>query len=338
MDDQPIAPGKVPAELLERMLARFGAAGVRLGPAIGEDACAIDVGDAVLVAAADPITLTGGDVGRYAVIVNANDVAVMGARPQWFLATCLFPTGTTARDVETTFASLHGALADVGALLVGGHSEVTAAVRAPVVSGTMLGVAPQGRIVSTGGARPGDVVVQIGEVPVEGAAVLAADGAGTADRLAALPPTTLAAARDALHTPGISVVAAALAAAELGATSLHDPTEGGIASGLHEVARASGVELHVDRGRVRWFAPGAEVCRALGADPWATLASGCVLATFPPEHADAAVAQLADDGYAAAVLGAAGPAGGTPTVVDETGHALPWPERDEVARVLAALA
>ena len=88
MDDQPIAPGKVPAPLLEALLRRFGGSdAVRLGPAIGEDGCAIDVGGEVLVVAADPITLTGGDVGRYAVFVNANDVAVMGAQPRWFLAT-----------------------------------------------------------------------------------------------------------------------------------------------------------------------------------------------------------------------------------------------------------
>jgi hydrogenase expression/formation protein HypE len=331
MDDQPIAPGKVPAALLEALLRRFGAGdAVRLGPAIGEDACAIDVGDEVLVVAADPITLTGGDVGRYAVFVNANDVAVMGAQPRWFLATCLFPTGTSATDVEATFAGLDAALAEVGAVLVGGHSEVTAAVRAPVVSGTMLGIAPHGRVVTTGGARAGDVVVQIGATPVEGAAVLAAGAPGD---LAAMPPATLAAARNALDEPGINVVVAALEATALGATSLHDPTEGGLASGLHEVARASGLALHVDTTRVRWFAPGVGVCEALGADPWATLASGCVLATFPRDRATSAVERLTAGGHVAAVLGDA--RRGTSGVFDETGAALSWPERDEVARVLA---
>jgi hydrogenase maturation factor len=333
MDDRPIAPGKVPAEVLERLLRRFGAAGdVRLGPAIGEDACAIDVGGEVLVAAADPITLTDGDIGRYAVVVNANDVAVMGAQPRWFLATCLFPTGTTAHDVETTFADLHAALVDVGATLVGGHSEITTAVRAPVVSGTMLGIAPHGRVVTTGGARAGDAIVQIGAVPVEGAAVLAA---GASDRLDGLAPATRDAARAAVHDPGISVVVAALRAATLGATSMHDPTEGGLASGLHEVAHACGLALHVDRRQVHWFAPGVEVCRALRADPWATLASGCVLATFPPEVAAGAVAALEADGHAAAVLGEARTAP-EPAVIDETGTALPWPACDEVARILAA--
>ena len=59
---------------------------------------------------------------------------------------------------------------------------------------------------------------------------------------------------------------------------MHDPTEGGIASGLHELALAAGAAVRVDRSQVAWFDPGVEICRALGADPWATLASGSLLA------------------------------------------------------------
>jgi hydrogenase maturation factor len=331
MDDAQIATGKLPTALLRDLLATLprDVPGVQLGPALGEDACAIDVGGEALVVAADPITLTGDDVGRYAVVVNANDVAVMGARPRWFLATILLPAGSRAADAQVVFDGVRDALAEVGADLVGGHTEITHAVRVPVVAGTMLGTAESGRVVRTSGARAGDVVVQLGPAPVEGAAVLAKEAAG---RLAGLSEGVLAAARDATVTPGISVVPGALRAAELGASSLHDPTEGGLASGLHEVATAAGVAVHVDRGTVAWFEPGVAVCAALGADPWATLASGCVVATFPRDVADRAVDALAHDGHDVAVIGSV--RAGEPGVVDERGAALPWPARDEVARVL----
>lgn len=104
---------------------------VLLGPAVGEDACALDVDAGVLIAATDPITLTTSDLGRYGVIVNANDVAVMGVRPRWFLAAVLLPLGTTADAIEQLFASMRGALGEVGATLVGGHTEVTGAVGQP---------------------------------------------------------------------------------------------------------------------------------------------------------------------------------------------------------------
>ena len=130
-----------------------------------------------------------------------------------------------------------------------------------------------------------------------------------------------------MDDPGISVVAAALEAAAHGATSMHDPTEGGLAAGLHEIAHASGVRIVVERDAVRWFAPGRAVCEALGADPWATIASGTLLAAFPADDAGAAVAALGGD---AAVIGRAEAGEG---VVDTDGRPLPWPERDEVARL-----
>jgi hydrogenase expression/formation protein HypE len=218
-----------------------------VGPAVGEDACALDVPAGVLVAATDPITLTARDIGRLAVTVNANDVAVMGVRPRWFLAAVLLPVGVTEADVAGVFAAMHAALAGVGAVLVGGHTEVTGVVDRPVVVGHMLGVAEGGHVVSTAGARPGDVVVQVGTVPVEGAAVLATEAAA---RLGGLDTAVRRAAAAALDDPGVSVVEAALAAGDLGASALHDPTEGGLAAGLHELAAAAGVAVRVDRSAV----------------------------------------------------------------------------------------
>jgi hypothetical protein len=108
MSARPLAAGKLPPALLGRLLALLPAAPpeVLLGPELGEDACAIEIPAGVLIAAADPITLTGADVGRYGVIVNANDVAVMGVAPRWFLATLLFPPATTDQEVERPFTGL----------------------------------------------------------------------------------------------------------------------------------------------------------------------------------------------------------------------------------------
>jgi hydrogenase expression/formation protein HypE len=326
-----LPPGKLSPELLASLLADLPAGPeVLLGPAEGEDGCALRVGGETLVAATDPITFTGRDAGRLAVLVNANDVAVTGARPQWFLAVVLLPVGTTEDEVRTLFAEMRVALDEVGASLVGGHSEVTPAVDRTVVVGQMSGTTGGGRLVRTGGAVAGDVLVQVGPVPVEGAAVLAPfvdsrGRAGVDDRLLQL-------AADALRTPGISVVEPALAAAALGATSLHDPTEGGLAGGLHEVARASGVAAVVDLDRVLWFEPGVAVCRAAGADPLATLASGALLAAFGPSDANGAVERLGELGFEASRIGVLQPGEG---VREVTGAPVPRPARDEVARLFA---
>jgi hydrogenase expression/formation protein HypE len=325
-----LAGGKLPAPLLAEVLAAAAVTAdeVVLGPAVGEDAAAIELPDGVLVAATDPITLTGSEVGAYAVVINANDVAVMGVRPRWFLAAVLLPRGTREDTVRELFAELRTALDRVGAVLIGGHAEVTGAVSQPVVVGQMLGHRGDGRIVTSGGATPGDVVLQVGPAPVEGAAVLALR---FADRLGALDEDVRAAAAAATDEPGISVVEAALAAAELGATAMHDPTEGGLAAGLHEVAVASDVALSVDEDAVVWFTPGVEVCAALDADPWATLASGALLATFPAPAVGQAERVLAGSGWEVARI--AETVAGT-GVTFRSGCVLDWPQRDEVARLL----
>src|SRR5512134_3108965 len=112
----PIPVGKVPAALLRELLGSLPPLPpeVRLGPRIGEDACAIDVPAGVLVVATDPITLTGAGVGRHAVVVNANDVAVMGVRPRWFLAAVLLPVGTDEAEVRELFASLRAGIVEAG--------------------------------------------------------------------------------------------------------------------------------------------------------------------------------------------------------------------------------
>jgi hydrogenase expression/formation protein HypE len=328
---RPLSTGKVPAALLRELLPSAAELPpeIRLAPAIGEDACAIDLPAGTLVVATDPITLTGTQVGAYAVAINANDVAVTGVRPRWFLAVLLLPEGTTEGEVRAVFEGTRRALAEVGACLVGGHTEVTKAVSQPVVVGQMLGFAESGAVVATGGVRVGDAIVQVGPAPVEGAAVLAAE---CPERLAGLDPALVERARDATREPGISVVEPALLSAHNGATALHDPTEGGLSAGLHELAEASGLRLEVNPEAVCWFEPGAAVCAALGANPWGTLASGALLAAFPPARLEAALGALEERRFDARVIGRAAAGSG---VVLRDGRALARFDRDEVARLLA---
>jgi hydrogenase maturation factor len=206
---------------------------------------------------------------------------------------------------------------------------VTPAVNRPVVIGQMLGLTQPDTLVTSAGFSAGSVVLQVRPAPIEGAAVLVREAA---ERLDGVSPALLEAARRALQAPGVSVVDVALLAVQVGVEALHDPTEGGLAGGLHELASAAGVRIVVDREAVLWFEPGLAVCRALGADPWATLASGTLLAVFPPDGAERALAAFAEQGHQAAAIGAVEAGNG---VQDTEGRAIPWPERDDVARMLA---
>src|SRR5262249_25561697 len=147
---------------------------VVVGRRVAEDAAVRDMGDRYLVATTDPITFVTEDLGWYALVVNANDLAVRGAVPRWFLATCLLPEGRTSEaDVTTLFAQLGNACRTQGVTLIGGHTEVTSGLDRPIVVGTMLGEVDKPRLVTTGGARPGDALVLTKGVPVEGTSILA---------------------------------------------------------------------------------------------------------------------------------------------------------------------
>lgn len=136
--------GKLPVTLLRRMLARY--AGNRdprlvVGAGIGLDAAALDVGGEYVIVKTDPITFVTEEIGAYALTINANDLATMGALPRWFLATILLPAGTTTRaGVSRIFSQIGRACRTLQISLCGGHTEVTAAVTRPVVVGCLLGL------------------------------------------------------------------------------------------------------------------------------------------------------------------------------------------------------
>ena len=95
MSQQPFPPGKLPHNILARFIQDYTDRDPRLivPPALGEDAAVIDFGDRYLVAKTDPITFATDAIGWYAVNVNANDIAAMGATPRFFMATVLLPEG-----------------------------------------------------------------------------------------------------------------------------------------------------------------------------------------------------------------------------------------------------
>ncbi len=121
MKKPPLPAGKLPIDLLRQALRRYSrtSADLLLPPTVGEDAGVIGISGGALVVATDPITLTGREVGEFAVIINANDVAVMGVRPQWFLAVFLLPIGATETDVTEVFQSTKNALDRLDVVLVG---------------------------------------------------------------------------------------------------------------------------------------------------------------------------------------------------------------------------
>jgi hydrogenase maturation factor len=335
----PLPVGKLRAELLERLLGKYAAQSARVvvGPRVGEDAAVIDMGDRYLVATTDPITFASDEIGWYALHVNANDLAVRGARPLWFLATVLLPEGGATDDrVEAIFAQMAEACDELGVALVGGHTEVTAGLPRAVVVGTMLGEVSRGRLVTTDGARDGDTLLLTKGVPLEGTAVLAREAAVEAERRG-VSRVVLERARALLRRPGISVLPEARLACEAARVhAMHDPTEGGVATACWELAQAAGVGLRVYREQIPLLPDGRVLCDAFGLDPLGTIASGSLLISVAEREADAVMSACRGAGVDCARIGRVVPESeGVALVTGGIARPMKTFAQDEITRVFA---
>jgi len=331
--------GKVPSEVLRRIVFnRLGVPTDRLlsGPGVGEDAAVIEMGDRVLVAKGDPITGAEDRIGWLSVHVNANDIASTGARPLWFVCIALLPEGADESLLEVIMDDIHAACTEVGASLVGGHTETTPGLDRPILAGFMMGEADKDGYVTTGGAKPGDRILLTKGAGIEGTAVIASD---LRDHLRGKVDDDVV-ERGAAMIRWISVVPEAMKAVEAGSpSSLHDPTEGGLINGLWEMAEAAGVGLKVDRASISVPDETKLICGALGVDPLRLLGSGALLITAPPREADKILEALKEEGIRASVIGEVKPLQEGRTLVDEAGNPVPIEavEQDEIYRILDRL-
>jgi|KBSSwiStaDraftv2_1062776.scaffolds.fasta_scaffold186040_2 hydrogenase maturation factor len=171
----PLLPGKLPVRLLQQLLRFRGASDRRvvLGPAFGQDAAVIDLGQQYLILKSDPVTFTTEDIGWYAVHVNANDVAVMGARPAWFQSTIIVPPRTAPGTVRRIFRDIDRSARKLGIAVTGGHTEVSPAVNQPIVAGDMQGLVKRGGLVTAAGAQVGDRLILTKFAGIEGTSIIA---------------------------------------------------------------------------------------------------------------------------------------------------------------------
>jgi hydrogenase maturation factor len=309
---------------------------VMLGPGIGRDCAVLDfAGDQLLVAKSDPITFATDEIGWYAVQVNANDLATTGATPRWFLATVLLPQAIEPEEIEHIFTQMRAACADVGATIVGGHTEVTYDLTRPIVMGTLLGLVARERLITPGGARPGDAIILTKRLAVEATSIMAREKAG--ELRPAFDEKFLQHCRHFLHEPGISVLRDALIAMQAGHIhAMHDPTEGGVATALNEMALAAQVDLLIDLRAVPIYPETQALCEYFGLDPWGVIASGSLLLAVEAAEADRVVEALHRNQIEATMIGRVVDRNDRPIVLAEAGdHHEPLRafERDEIAKL-----
>lgn len=273
--------GKLEWKLMETLLSLLPMGDVDLivGPAIGEDAAVIKLVDGFLVLHSDPITTGVKKAGYLAVHVAANDIAVRGVKPRWFLPVILIPPSYSRDSIEEIFSHMSIALNEIDGVVVGGHTEVTPGLERPVISMTSIGYTTS-KVISTRDAKEGDLVYVIGRIAGEGSGIIAWD---FEDKLfeKGVDRSIIEKAKQFIYD--ISVVNTALRIRELVST-MHDATEGGILQALREVAIASGRMIKVDGDSIIDMLEHevSVITSVMNVDPLRLLSSGCIIATVPP--------------------------------------------------------
>ena len=280
-----LKPGKLDHQLLNRLVTKFTDKDERVvvGSKIGEDAAVIDMGSHYLLAKTDPITFVTDYIGYYAVNVNMNDIVCMGGTPKWFLATILLPQDCEQGLVENIFEQISGACRKENIILCGGHTEVTLGLDRPIVVGQMLGEAAKDHFLPKSEIQVNDRVILVNGVPIEGTAIIAMEK--SRELCEKFSSEFVDKCRNYLFDPGIGVRREAQIALQTGAVrAMHDPTEGGIATALYELAVASGHGIKVQSEKILLLPEAKILCELYGINPFGCISSGSLLVVMPEQH------------------------------------------------------
>lgn len=332
--------GKLPADLLQQMITRYKTPAddsVIVNASYGFDAAAIAVGDETLIIKSDPITFATSDAARYLVAVNANDIACMGGIPRWMTVVGLLPEDeTTPASVERLFADLRDACIAEGIMLIGGHTEITIGLDRPILIGTLIGQPGPTGLLRPGGASEGDALYVTKWIGLEGTALLASElGASLREVLGG---AIVSRAAGLLDDPGISVTRDARIALDAGVvTALHDPTEGGLSTAVHEIAEASGLGVRIEADAIPMLPETTAITDHLRIDPLGLLSSGALLIAAKPGSDDALTTAFADTGIPISRIGTLTNSEDGMTIMRQ-GVVLDLPryDSDELARALTA--
>ena len=295
--------GKVPNSYLKDIVFKYlGNTNERIlyGPGIGRDAAAIKLSNnRILVVKSDPITGTVKHIGRFAVVINANDVAVLGAQPLFFMSTILLPLNSTLDDLEVICKDIDQTARELNISVVGGHSEITTGIQNPILCGSMLGETTA-ELIITAQSKPDDDLVMTKFAATEGTAILAWDKEDYLKNK--IGKNTLLRAKNFIKL--ISIVQEAKLAQKIGGISaMHDPTEGGILNGIFEICEAASVGADIYENRIPIADETKQICKIFNLDPLRLIASGTLLMSVRPRFTDEILSTLTSSGIKATSIG-----------------------------------
>jgi len=337
--------GKIKSDILSSLINKYCSSKIDkrviLGSYIGEDAAVIDMGDKYLVAKTDPITFLDyrrgvyNNIGYWVVNVNVNDVASCGAIPKWFQTTILLPEKSTTEElVEEIFKDIYTACKNLGITVVGGHTEVSIGLNKPLAIGCLLGEVEKDKLVKTSGAKVGDAIILTKGIVIEGTSIIATEKE-TELLQKGLGKQFIERCKQFIHDPGISVLKEAILASQnFELHAMHDPTEGGLACGLFELAFSSNTGVLIDYSSIEILSEAEKLCKIYGLNPLGTISSGSLLITLDEKKSDDLINLLNENNISAVKIGnITEKKEGLKIIIDGVKKDLIFSEIDEITKI-----
>ena len=295
--------GKIPNKFLKDIVFNYlGCSNERIiyGPGVGRDAAAVKLSNSkILVVKSDPITGTVRHIGRYAVIINTNDIVVLGAKPLFFMATILLPINSSLGDLEIICKDIDQAARELNISVIGGHSEITAGIKEPILCGSMLGEADSDSII-TAQSRPGDKLIMTKSAAIEGTAILAWDK----EEYLKFKIDKIILNNAKSFIKSLSILQEAQLALQIGGiTAMHDPTEGGILNGIFEICEASGVGANIYEEQIPIANETKTICKIFNLNPLRLISSGTLLMSVNSNYENQIYSSFTSNGITATCIG-----------------------------------
>lgn len=293
--------GKLPEQVLIRSVLKqikHRRDEVLIGPGVGLDCAALELGEGeVLVMSTDPITGTVKDLGKHCIHITANDLAASGAEPLGVMLTVLLTEETEESEIKKMMAEAEEVCKELNMEILGGHTEITDVVKQPLITVTGVGKIRKERLLNQVHAKPNLDVVITKWIGLEATSILAKER--EEELLETFSPAFVNTAK--VFDQYLSVVPEGRIASDMGASAMHDITEGGVFGALWELASAGNVGLEIDLKAIPIRQETVEVCEHFDANPYQIMSSGSMLIAI--QDGSALVRALDAEGIAASVVG-----------------------------------
>ncbi|SKC92498.1 hydrogenase expression/formation protein HypE [Maledivibacter halophilus] len=294
--------GKLDSELLEKIVfshIKFRRKEVLVRSGIGEDCAVVDFGEYALVMSTDPITGAANEVGKLAVHINCNDIASNGIQPLGLMMTILAPEKTTEKEIDQIMEQAASEAAKLNVEIIGGHTEVTRAVNRIVISATAIGKQLKSSIVRNSEVKIGDKIIMTKTAGLEGTGIIAHD---LEEKLSSTFSREIIEKAQKM-VEYISVVKEGVIGGKIGASSMHDVTEGGLLGAVWEICSASKVGCNIYRDKIAISKETEEICKFLNINPLKLISSGTMVITISPDKEEKLIKELKKSGIDASVIG-----------------------------------